>query len=191
MPAATALMYHDPRHPYTAYRSPGVSLPPMRPTFELRVHQSRDEVLRALRALPDDERFKAAATQDHLTITVSDPHRHFWSPWLTVECHPDDDPSASRVEARFSPHPAIWTGVALTFIALATIAFFAAMFAAAQWMTDHTPSALYALALAALGAAALYWVSQVGKKLANDQMHDIHDAVTNALTKGSPPPDTP
>jgi hypothetical protein len=158
-----------------------VSVPPMRPTFELSVERNRDAVLDTLRALTTQEGFKGASTQDHLTITVDDTHRHFWSPWLTIECFESDPPEHTRVEARFSPHPAIWTGVMLTFISLGTTALFAVMFAAAQWMTKHAPSALWVLALALLGAAALYWVSQIGKKLAHDQMVLLHDTVRDAL----------
>lgn len=171
-------------------RERAMHIPPMRPTFELRVPLPRDAVVQHLGALleRDEHPVRGSGVGHHLLVTVPERDRHFWSPWLSIEVHDDDDDErgdapadGARVEGRFSPSPAIWTGFMMTWIALATLAFFVVVFGVAQWMMDHDPSALIFLALLAPLAVALYWSSRVGQRLAHDQMHELYDTLTGAL----------
>jgi len=195
-----------------------MQIPPMRPTFEIRVPMTPETTLTLLRTLldRDEHPVRGSGVGHHLMLTVIERDAHFWSPWLNIEVHPDPDPVtdpesdpgserasgaasvdadlAARVEGRFSPSPAIWTGFMMAWIGLGTLAFFAAIFALAQWSMDHPPTALMLLALLAPLGAALYWVSQVGQRLARDQMHELYATLTDALRTalahedGSAPP---
>jgi len=169
-------------------------IPPMRPTFELRVPMTPGSTLTHLRDLldRDEHPIRGSGVGHHLLLTVAERDRHLWSPWLSIEVHADDarpgdentgatHRSATRIEGRFSPSPALWTGFMMIWIALGTLAFFVIIFALAQWTMDQPPSALILFALLAPLALALYWVSQVGQRLAHSQMQGLYDTLTDAL----------
>jgi len=163
-------------------------VPPMRPTFEIDFPIEPDEAIKRLAVLLDDTDYPISGriAGNHLMLVIPPADRHFWSPWLNIEVNKLEGNSAapvgSAVIGRFSPNPSVWTGFMLTYIALSTLSFFAAMFGVAQWMMDKPPSVLKIIPLFVVIGALLYWASLIGQKIANDQMHELYDASMNALT---------
>lgn len=161
-------------------------IPPMRPTFELTLPIQRDDALRRLHDLLEhDDNFRGSGVGHHVMISVPAHDRHFWSPWLNIEVHEDD--GGTKIGGRFSPSPAVWTGFMMTWIGIGTLAFFVVMFGVSQWVMDKPPSSLRYLVLLGVLAAVLYWVSQVGQRLAHDQMHTLYDRMSSALTGTATP----
>lgn len=123
----------------------------------------------------------------HMMVTVPETDRHFWSPWMTLEASAegDDDAAAdagpTRVFGRFSPAPSLWTGFMFSYIAVGALACFAATWAAAQATMKHAPSALWVTAACVAIAAALWWASRVGQRLAQAQMAELRALVEAAL----------
>ena len=72
----------------------------------------------------------------------------------------------------------------LTYIALATLVFFAVMFGVSQWMMDKPPSAFMLSSLPILIAVVMYWSSLVGQRIAQEQMRELYEASMNALSSG-------
>lgn len=169
-----------------------MQLPPMRPTFSvsspLTVEEALDRLAKPKPSGPGDIHSRVAGK--HLMLVIAPDRRHFWSPWLNIEVDPNGE--GSTIHARFSPNPSVWTAFMLGYIALATLIFLAAMFGVAQWMMDRPPSSLLAIPVLCLVAMVMYWASMVGQKLAQAQMHELHDAAMNALAGGeSVPTHTP
>jgi hypothetical protein len=171
-----------------------MTLPKMRPTFELSSSAPPEQTIRSLRSLADDAShpIDTQTAGTHLMLSIPSGSRHFWSPYLHLEIHSAQ--SGATVQGRFSPNPSVWTGIMLTYIALCTLMFFAAVIAFAQLMMQRSPSALIPLPFLVLICAAIYWASLVGQRLANEQMHQLHDAVASRLSERSPtrpPPSRP
>jgi len=158
-----------------------VHVPPMRPTFDLEVPHGPDQSIQSLRALRESHKDTLIVKNvgHHLMLSVIGDQRHFWSPWLSIEVQDHD--SGALVHGRFSPAPALWTGVMLTWIAITTLVFFSLVIGLSQYLSESPPSALWALLPLALFAGALYGSSQVGQRLAHDQMHLLYDTMTHAL----------
>lgn len=132
----------------------------------------------------------------HMTLTVGPALRHFWSPWMNldfghrspeaggspeaVDASVSEKPSAT-VYARFSPAPSIWTGFMLLYVSLGALAFFALIFAAAQWMLEAVPTMLWGALVCAAAWAGLWWVSWVGQKLAHRQMLMLREILEKEL----------
>lgn len=153
----------------------------LRPTFEFVVPLSPEEAASRLDALYR-EGFVGESVRTHLLVTVPRAERHFWSPWLHVDLRPvEGDAHATDVFARFSPAPSVWTAFMLTYIALATIAFFSAVWAFAQSVLGDGMTALWGVAIPVVVGAAMFWSARVGQTLAREQMHQLHDAVRAAL----------
>ncbi|MBL4591243.1 MAG: hypothetical protein JKY96_04720 [Phycisphaerales bacterium] len=158
----------------------------MRPTFEFPSKLTQDQTVEQLRTLidkdhhPDDGRIAGT----HLMLVIPPTARHFWSPWLHIEVHEEDQHAS--VHGRFSPNPSIWTGYMLAYSAILVLLFFAGIFGVAQLMMNNTPWAFAIIPIFLIIAAAMYWSSLVGQRLANDQMHELHDAVQAKLKETSP-----
>jgi len=153
----------------------------LRPTVEFIVPVSPEEAASRLDALYRDG-FVGESVRTHLLVTVPRAERHFWSPWLHVDLRPvEGDANATDVFARFSPAPSIWTAFMLTYIALATIALFSAVWAFAQATLGKELMALWGVAIPVVVAAAMFWSARIGQSLGREQMHRLHDAVRAAL----------
>lgn len=156
-------------------------LPPMRPTFDLEVPLGPDRSIESLRTLRQSHKDTLVVKNagHHLMLSVVGDQRHLWSPWLSLEIKPHDP--GALVHGRFSPAPALWTGIMLTWIAISTLVFFALVIALSQHLSESAPTALWALIPLTLIAAALYTSSQIGQRLAQDQMRLLYDTTTRTL----------
>ena len=117
--------------------------------------------------------------RDQLVLTVPATQAHFWSPWLTVDVAPRGH--GTHLFAKFSPHPSVWTGFMFGYLTLAMVLVFSLVFVGALAMTGGEPWALWISAGASLGLAGMWWVSQLGQRLAHAQMEALRDALERAL----------
>ncbi len=108
--------------------------------------------------------------EDHLVVTVPAAVQHFWSPWLTIEVTPRSH--QSHVLARFSPHPSVWTGFAFCYLTLGLVAAVAVTVGAAgALLPDSSQTWAFWVAAGAVAALAGLWLSsQIGQRLASEQM---------------------
>ena len=153
----------------------------IRPTFTLTTALPPERAIARLA-----EAIEAAAGQvvlqrveRHMMAAVEPGLRHFWSPWMNVEATLED--GHTRVFARFSPAPSIWTGFMLTYIALLAIALFAGTWAGAQATMGRWPWALWVSAACIAVAGLMWWASRVGQRLAHEQMHGLRETAQAAL----------
>lgn len=166
-------------------------IPPMRPTFEIDFPIDPETAINRLCLLLNDDDYpvtgRVAGT--HLMLVIPPDRRHFWSPWLNIEVHPQSETNAeeAKIHGRFSPNPSVWTGFMLGYITLITLIFFASMFGVAQWMMDGSPTALKLIPVFVVIGGIMYWASLMGQRIANAQMHELYDASMAALA-GNPIP---
>ena len=175
-----------------------MSIPKMRPTFNLQVGMPPDGVITRLRGLIDATggRFTGKVVGRHIILTVRAQDRHFWSPWLEIEvtgageggsganpgANPGVNPGAgAELRGRFTPHPSIWTGFAFGYFSLIVLALFAGVWGLSQWMIDERPTALWAALVCCVVMGLLWWSAQVGQKLARGQMEVLREAVAGAI----------
>lgn len=117
----------------------------------------------------------------HLCLTVNASERRVWSPWLHIDVREGEQPDRSVIFARFSPKPALWTAVMLTYLALATACFFAVCFAISQWVLGEPPTLLWVLPPCAIVALTLLVGTRVAHRLAHDQMRSLAGVLSEAL----------
>ena len=166
-----------------------MSIPKMRPTFNLRVGSSPDGVINSLRGLIDraDGPFTGKVIGRHIILTVRAQDRHFWSPWLEIEVtgaignDGNLGAAAAELRGRFTPHPSIWTGFAFSYLALIVLALFAGVWGLSQWLIDQRPTALWAALGCCVAMALLWWSAQVGQRLARGQMEMLREAVDGVV----------
>ncbi len=155
-----------------------MSIPRIAPVFTFEVEGPADEVCKRLRTLMNQETgaYEGSVAGNHITLTIREGERHFWSPWLHIELTELDD--MTHIRGRFTPHPNIWTGFAFCYFSLIVIAAFALIWGMSQWMLQQSPTALWVGLMCAALVGLLWWMAQVGQKLAREQMHALKDAVS-------------
>jgi hypothetical protein len=158
-----------------------MQIPPMRPTFAIDFPIESTDAMDRLCSLVQDADYpiEGRVAGNHLMLVIPPSQRHFWSPWLHLEVHEHSD--GATVKGRFSPNPSVWTGFMLTYIALATLVFFAGMFGISQWVMDKPPSALMLAVIPLLIGIVMYWSSLIGQRIAHAQMQELYDATMHAL----------
>ncbi len=164
-----------------------MTVPEIRPTFEIATDLSPAEVMNRLRHVisgPEARATGCTATH-HAELYVSEAARRAWSPWLSLELEPQA--RGCRVRGRFSPHPHVWTLYMFCWFALGFAVLVGASWGYAQWATDVHPWALLSLPVATLAAAGLVVVSLVGQRLGRYQMVDLRQVVFDVLS--DPPGD--
>jgi len=159
-----------------------LSLPVVRPAFDLPTQMSRSEARDAVAALvePGSGSLPGKAVKDHVFITVPDNRRHFWSPWLHMDFVERD--GQTLVHGRFMPHPNLTTGIMGCYFAAGTLGMFAACFVCAQLMLKNPPTALWVLGLCMLVVGGVWAAARIGQHLARDQMMDLHDTIRHAVS---------
>ncbi len=125
----------------------------------------------------------------HLVLTHAAHLRHYWSPWLHIEV--ETHAQASRVIAKFTPHPNLWTSFAFGYFTLGAVAFFAGFFAIAQALIKQSAWAWWVAAGAGVGMLAMFVFAKLGQRLAAHQMGELSarlDAVLAAVGTGAGAP---
>jgi hypothetical protein len=163
----------------------------LRPTFPIDVDEGCTRVVERLRvqlgkttlfarwarvpgARADDE---CAGTFVWIAPPVNE--QRFWSPWLQLSVLPHA--GRTQLFGRFSPRPAVWTAFALSYLFLTCVAFFGCMLGLAQLMIRTHAWGFWPTLGAGGLILILWWVSQTGKRLADQQMGTLRDAVENAV----------
>lgn len=119
----------------------------------------------------------------HLVLAHMDHLRHFWSPWLHIEVEPRE--AGSRVIAKFTPHPNLWTSFAFGYFTLGTVVMFAVCYAGAQMMIGQSAWAWWVALGAVLAMLVMFVFAKLGQRLAAEQMRELSERL-GAVLSGVP-----
>ena len=165
---------------------------PLRPKFEMTLACPSTVVLQRLcdrleagskklrrTRVPGGGGNETVRERDFFVLTVPETEQRVWSPWLTIEVSPAG--TGAHLFARFGPHPTVWTGFAFFYLVLSVTFLFCLAFAAALITTGAQPWSLGISAGALLAMLAMWWISQVGQRLARDQMEALRTELLEAV----------
>lgn len=143
---------------------------PMRPTFEMQLPYSVDEVMNrvGVELKKPSRGHHSLLFQQYVELHIPESQLRYWSPHLSLSF--EGDGSQTRVRGRFAPRNEVWTLVWVIYLLLAFSAFFAAIFECAFWMMGQSSWFGIAALLALFGIGLLYLLSQVGQALSADQI---------------------
>jgi hypothetical protein len=155
----------------------------MRPTRRFTLSKNSKEVIGRFEKQLDGGQQLGEILGNHVTLKIAETDLHFWSPWLQIEIkdQSNSNEQTSFALARFSPHPSIWTGFALTYLGLGTIIAMALCFGVSQVTVGYYPSAFWAVPVCLVLMLALFAASQFGQWLAQDQMQTLEEKMMAVL----------
>lgn len=167
-------------------------LRPIRPRYCLESGLAPAEVIETVRsalARPDPDRAVVGQfAGNHFELMIDEGRRHYWSPRLSLEVEARD--AGSAVHALLGPHPSVWTMFAFAYITMIFASASFAMLGLSQWLAGEFAWGLWGLPGVVLVVAAMYAVSQVGQRLAQDQA-DLLQEFLRATVSAAPPSGEP
>jgi hypothetical protein len=147
-------------------------------TERLRDGLTRQPVLTKWARLPG-ARSEMPCDGTFVLIAPPEAEQRFFSPWLQLVISRTE--TGTQLFGRFSPRPAVWTAYTLSYLFLACVAFFSLMLAVSQWLTGLSAWAFWITLGALLAAGIMWWIAQVGQRLAREQMQTLRTQVDAAL----------
>lgn len=104
-----------------------------------------------------------------------------WSPWLEIDVSPNE--GGTRIGARFSPHPSVWTGFAFGYLTLGVVCLVALTIVVSGEMLEGGEQrwAWWLVGGAAVAMIAMWGVSMIGQRLAHDQMQTLRTNLDRAI----------
>lgn len=161
-------------------------LTPMRPTFEMEIPFSKEEVMCRVGAelQRPDRTIKSLLFKQYAELHIPDGEVRYWSPHLSLSF--DEEGTHTRVRGRFAPRNEVWTLLWVVYLLLAFSAFFAAIFECASRMIGSSTWFGIAAILALVGIAVIYILSQVGQRLSTDQMLALKADWVHVLERAFP-----
>ena len=162
-----------------------MSVAQMRPTFLLRAPLTTAQLMHCIREHITDSSldYDCQFATHHVIVSLRPAKRHFWSPWMNLEIREIGD--GSEVFGRFSPHPSIWTAIMFSYLAIATVCFFAIMFGVSQQLAGQTPWAYLVIPIGLLISVGLWIASKAGQRLAFDEMQQMRSIVQNCVANAT------
>lgn len=168
----------------------------LRPCISSKTGLDRSRFMsRVQQAVEESDLLEGKFRTGHAMISIVESRRHFWSPWMHLEYRqPSGDlpasessqidvPEEDNVVARFSPHPSIWTGFMMTYLSLVVLLFFSLVLGYSQQLAQQAPWGYYLIPLWLLVAVALWAASQVGQRLAINEMRQMITVIENCLAE--------
>lgn len=160
-----------------------MSRPPrMRPTFELALSPTSDEVLAALRDVMsgDREGIGGVVFRRTAVLWLTRERRRFYSPCLHVHFGTNERGERTLL-GRFAPHPNVWTGFMAGYGVLTMIALLCLVYGYVQWTMHHVPYALLGFPAAVALIGFEYGAAFIGQGLGAEQMYTLRKLLDSAL----------
>ncbi|MGE0707543.1 MAG: hypothetical protein AB7N76_10635 [Planctomycetota bacterium] len=142
----------------------------MRPRFRLEVPMSPEELHQRLdsRLACDGCPCRAVVLGNHVEVMIRDELSHFWSPRLSLEILPH--PNGAVLNGLFGPNPNVWTMFLAGYAFLILSAIFSGILGLVQLGLNMPAWGLGVATACVLGCALPYAGSQIGQRLAAEQM---------------------
>lgn len=148
----------------------------MRPRFALDVACDGDALVESLREGigETDPALEGFFSPEHCVLRIPPERQALWSPELDLTFErPGNDEAGVRVRCLFGPRPAVFTGFAFLYAALAALGIGGLLWGLAQLTLGQTPWGLAVAGGSVLAIGAVYASSFVGQGLAAAQMYQL------------------
>lgn len=155
----------------------------LRPRFKMEVSQSQSTLIDKFIALKnsEDNRFISRVRHNYVLLDIPVEQNKFWSPQLELRIEKTDE-TTSEVNCLFGPKGIVWTFfMFLHFICAAVFTLFFVV-GYANWSLNKPFNwSLFMCIAMIIVWFTFYFLGRVGKRLAKNQMHELHQYVKNVL----------
>ena len=158
----------------------------LKPRFKIKLNESKDEIIHTFEQCIASKECKFITKQSngHFFLDVPKEEEHFWSPQLQIEVIEDNEENKTIVKGILGPKPQVWTlFMFLHFIIALTFVVFFVMFYVKWSMDKEYQFYKYMLITLPLIWVAMYFIGQLGKKIAYNQMLALDNFLNKTLEK--------
>ena len=158
----------------------------LKPRFKIAVDENPEHILSKFKENINNKDCKYCTKQSGNIFFMDVPkvEEHFWSPQLQIEVIKDKTTNKTIIKGILGPKPQIWTMFMFIhfILALAFIVFFVLFYV--KWSLDKDYSFYkYILISIPIIWVIMYFIGQIGKKIAYNQMLELNDFLMQTLNK--------
>lgn len=156
-----------------------------RPLVDLVIDEPPAQVLHRLETgLADCKECLGHVGRSEVSFYVAEPHRHVFSPYLSLEVRPS--PQGSRLRGRFGPEPHLWTLFLAIYASFLAVVAAGSVYGSVQVALGLGYSGLLVSAAALLGLGVACGVDLIGRSRGARQMHHIRQFIGRTLPEAEP-----
>lgn len=158
---------------------------PVRPRFRIDIPGGMEEAMARVQraAAAPGSRCVCRVLGHHLDLAVAPAERRRWSPCLQMEF--SEEGGRTVVNGLVGPHPSTWTLYAFLNIHVLVLIAFGLVLGVSQMVIEREPWGFWIAPAGVVAMGALYGLSQLGRKLAEEQTRMLMGLVEGAMGEGT------
>lgn len=152
-----------------------------RPRFRIESSLEQQEVAELIKnklRLTNPDAFESIIIEGHLILKINVNKRHFWSPQMDISLSVPENEEGTLIRCLLAPAPAIWTMFMFFYTAVGFGAFIGIMIGLSQWTLEKEMWGIKLTLLFVVLGLILFLISQVGKKIAAEEMKILKNFIT-------------
>jgi len=157
----------------------------LKPRFRIEMEEDEEVILNKFISSLEKLNFKYPnkIVDFHVIIDVPHKEEHFWSPQLQIEIEKDEH-NKTIVKGLLGPKPKVWTFFMFLhfFVAITFFIFFVIFYTKWSLKQEYTFEMIMCIVMPILWVV-LYFFGQLGKRFGYDQMLELHDFMTETLSR--------
>jgi len=155
----------------------------LRPTFDIRLKQTKAEVIEKLTWLHNQSTAKNLFLMfgEYGELHLPSSEHRVWSPHLSF--YISEDNGQTIVHGRFAPRIDVWTVIWIAYLVFIFTAFFGAILGFSQWTLGETAWGMWVAVVAIALWLSLFAIAHVGQQWSSDQMHVLRDRLDVLLAQ--------
>ncbi len=143
----------------------------IRPRFEVQSTKTVDQIINTIKRKLEQEKqlhpCDIVFAPGYLVLKIKKEQQHYWTPQLDLSFTEID--GQTTIRGLFGPNPHVWTLFTMSYLAIATLAFFISIIGFSRWSLEMSAPILWALPILGGLALLLYISSQFGQKMGAEQ----------------------
>jgi len=153
----------------------------IRPRFHTELDFSPKEIAsKIMQALKSEEAACIGwSNESYAIIGIRKEDQHFWSPQLSLRIEHLE--KCTQLYGRYEPKAVVWTMFIFFYSAIGFLIFFIIIIGTSRWSLGESSSILWWVPILLIIGLTLFLISFFGKKLAHDQMFQLHDFLEKTL----------
>lgn len=153
----------------------------IRPRFHIELDVSPNEIAsKIMQSLKKEESdFIGWSNESYAVIGIKKEDQHFWSPQLSLRIERLEE--RTLLYGRYEPKAVVWTMFIFFYSAVGFMLFFITIIGTSRWSLGESSTILWWIPILLIIGLTLFLISFFGKKLAHDQMFQLHIFLEKSL----------
>lgn len=153
----------------------------IRPKFHVELNYSPQEIASKIAQSLKHKKTDCIgwSNESYAIIGIKKEDQHFWSPQLSLRIETLEN--TTHLHGRYGPKSSVWTMFTFFYASVAFSLFIITIVGTSRWSLGESSAILWWIPILLIIGLTLFLVSSFGKRLAHDQMLQLHEFLEETL----------